>query len=321
MSRRKSSRSGFALLECVIVLIIIVLSAALFLPATRSGRQAARRTQCKNNLKQIGLALHNYLDNFQVFPPGYVSGPIGTESSAPIVDGPSGFAWQSSILPYLDQGPQYNRINFNIPSWDPRQQPTVSASLSVYLCPSASNRESSVLLRRHDLGEPVTYGRSHYVGNAGKVAPWLLSRPAEDWNEVASGILFRNSAICVKDIHAGTSNTVMVGEASVGANRTWAGIIPGVLSCLPSQELTDGSNCDAAATYVLFTSGTKETGGIRTPNASPRTVNQLASEHQGITHALLGDGAVRAVADKIAPDLWSRLCDRNDPGSKQNADW
>lgn len=321
MTKRERSRSGFTLLECVVVLVVLVLLVALFLPAEQRSRTAARRTQCKNNLKQIGLALHNYHDSFTVFPPGYISGAADAEKSAAIFDGPSGFAWQTFLVPYLDATPHYNRINFNLPCWDPLQQPTISVSMPVYLCPSASNRESLVTVRRRDLAEPVTFGRSHYVGNAGQAAPWSLSRPAEDWNGVTKGILFRNSSIAMKDIHGGISHTVFVGEASMGANRTWAGIIPGILSCLPSKDATDGSNCDAAATYVLFTSGTKEAGGIRTPNASPPIVNQLASEHTGGTHVGVGDGAVRFISDSIDADLWSRLCNRNEETGKRDVDW
>ncbi|MCC7424683.1 MAG: DUF1559 domain-containing protein [Planctomycetaceae bacterium] len=321
MTKRESSRCGFTLLECVIVLIVLVLAVALFLPATRTARTASRRTQCKNNLKQIGLALHNYHDTHGVFPPGYVSDTSHAERSPATFDGPSGFAWQTFLLPYLDSSPHYNRINFNLACWDPPHRPTIALSLSFYLCPSGTDREHQPTIRRRDLVESIPFGRSHYVGNAGQAAPWWVSPPVADWSDVATGALFRNSAIGIKKIPAGAAYIVLVGEASAGANRTWAGIIPGTQSCLPSIDVTDGSNCDAAATYVLFTSGTKETGGIRTPNSSPQTVNQPSSRHTGGTHVVLGDGAVRFIADKIAPELWARLCDRNDPESKQNADW
>src|SRR5687768_201165 len=102
--RSSSSRRAFTLIELLVVIAIIGILVALLLPAVQQAREAARRTQCKNNLKQLGLALHNYHDQHKLLPPGYVSDytTAGTDT------GP-GWGWAAMILPQIDQGPLFNR--------------------------------------------------------------------------------------------------------------------------------------------------------------------------------------------------------------------
>ncbi len=112
--------AGFTLIELLVVIAIISVLIALLLPAVQSAREAARRIQCVNNLKQIGLALHNYLDAARTLPPGYVSAQ--TAGSNPILDGNDigpGWAWGSMILPQMEQDPLYHSINFSCP-WPTR---------------------------------------------------------------------------------------------------------------------------------------------------------------------------------------------------------
>src|SRR3954463_8669310 len=101
-------RFGFTLIELLVVIAIIAILIALLLPAVQQAREAARRTQCKNNLKQIGLALHNYHDVFGCIPPGYID--IGTPNSPTVYDG--GWSWASMILPQIDQAPLFNSFDF-----------------------------------------------------------------------------------------------------------------------------------------------------------------------------------------------------------------
>src|SRR6188768_3507660 len=110
-SRRKS---GFTLIELLVVIAIIAILIALLLPAVQQAREAARRTQCKNHLKQMGLALHNYHDAHQVFPPGATS---CIPCAAYQTDGRTGHALYADILPYMDQAPLYNRLNWVIPGY------------------------------------------------------------------------------------------------------------------------------------------------------------------------------------------------------------
>ena len=105
MTRLRSRRSAFTLIELLVVIAIIAVLIALLLPAVQQAREAARRSQCKNNLKQYGLALHNYHDNYGCFP-------IGSEANW---SNGAFLSWQSRILPYVDQSPIYNQINFSTP--------------------------------------------------------------------------------------------------------------------------------------------------------------------------------------------------------------
>src|SRR5579863_1826177 len=130
-----SRKKGFTLIELLVVIAIIAILVSLLLPAVQQAREAARRTQCKNNLKQIGLALHNYHDALLVFPPGYVD-KNGDPNSTPDNDLGPGWGWASFILPYLDQGNLYSQINFNLGvGLGANAQPSL-VTLPVMQCPS-----------------------------------------------------------------------------------------------------------------------------------------------------------------------------------------
>jgi len=140
------ARRAFTLIELLVVIAIISVLISLLLPAVQSAREAARRAQCVNNLKQIGLALHNYAGSMGTFPPGYVSSinmnptiinPCNFDQEMQSgVDVGTGWAWGSMILPFLEQQPLYSSINFNL-SVAYRDNDTCSlTALSVYLCPS-----------------------------------------------------------------------------------------------------------------------------------------------------------------------------------------
>ncbi|HTI49623.1 MAG TPA: DUF1559 domain-containing protein, partial [Planctomycetaceae bacterium] len=106
MSISKSRFRGFTLIELLVVIAIIGVLVALLLPAVQQAREAARRAQCKNNLKQLGLALHNYHDTANTLPPGWISGNAGVTAT-----GCSGWGWGTMILPNLDQGPLYQTLS------------------------------------------------------------------------------------------------------------------------------------------------------------------------------------------------------------------
>jgi prepilin-type N-terminal cleavage/methylation domain-containing protein len=148
-------RSGLTLIELLVVIGILGLLAALFMPATRSAREASRRTQCKNNLKQIGLALHNYHDVYEAFPPARTM----TDAGRPL------HGWRTPILPFLDQAPLYKTIELSQP-WDaPVNSEAIATTTGILQCPSLASP-----------GEP---GETTYLGVVG---PNSGLRPFESLN-------------------------------------------------------------------------------------------------------------------------------------------
>lgn len=306
---RSSKRTGLSRLEAIVACSIFSIIVVLLIHWILWAREYARYDVCHSHLYSIGLALHNYHDAMQVFPPGFVSDPVDGPHS-----GWNGFGWQAGILPYVEASPLYNQLNFSVPIWDSGNRPVHLLSYSqfypTYLCPSSATKDEPLTIKG-ELLEPLTLGRSHYVGNAGQVRPWNAAMPSSDWSDVATGVLFRNSSIRIKDIEAGMTNTVFVGEDSAGANRTWVGVIPHVRNCLPRTAKGETKpDCDHAASFVLFTSGTMEDGGVFVPAAESVRVNQLASPHPAGSILLMADGSVRMVHWGMNAQLWSWLCDR-----------
>jgi len=207
MRRFFAKAIGFTLIELLVVIAIIAVLVAMLLPAVQQAREAARRSQCKNNLKQIGLALHTYHDTFNMFPNSGHNWAFYTPGPLPQTLGPNPsrhFTWISMILPYLDQGPLYNAINFSIPLWDPSLATQIDSNgqaisrkqLSVLSCPSDGTL----------VGNP-----SAYTNYAGSTMYW--ARPNWD-RDPWSGCFtdFQNTGI--RDIKDGTTTTIAVGETS-----------------------------------------------------------------------------------------------------------
>ena len=134
----KRSR-GFTLIELLVVIAIIAVLIALLLPAVQAAREAARRVQCVNNLKQMGMALHNYHDALSVFPPGYIA-------ASKFIDGETdtspGWSWASMILPQLDQAPLYSSINVCLPIQAPANTTATQTILSAFLARRISSRRA-----------------------------------------------------------------------------------------------------------------------------------------------------------------------------------
>jgi prepilin-type N-terminal cleavage/methylation domain-containing protein len=223
LESRGSSRSrGFTLIELLVVIAIIAVLIALLLPAVQQAREAARRTQCKNNLKQIGLALHGYHDTFLRFPPAMVRRSAGP--NVPTQTHSNGAAWTLRLTPYLDQSPLYNVFNFNAePAWadttvyssttSTTNYAVVSGtSLPVFQCPSDTDAAKAV----KNAG-PVNY--SVCIGNTDN---WCsdptggIGYPSISCPNPGVAVIYGMSATRIGDITDGTSNTMVVGENRIG---------------------------------------------------------------------------------------------------------
>jgi prepilin-type N-terminal cleavage/methylation domain-containing protein/prepilin-type processing-associated H-X9-DG protein len=321
--RRSKSRGneGFTLIELLVVITVIAVLIALLLPAVQQAREAARRSQCKNNLKQIGLALHNYEGTSRLLPPGYVSVP-GFATIDPISgDWGTGWGWLTHLLPNLEQIPLYNSLNLNLNCWDPANAVLVQTSVPAFLCPSSANPGNTVNVEDVNQNTLVVFGRANYVHNVGWNDLW--SAPAtvpQDYGGVANGVMYRDRSVKVSDVTDGLSNTVFVGERSANlSDAVWPGVMPGSAHFARPPYGSVGSggpgtNWDSGGSYVGAHSGPsiyEFPVVIHPPNSPLGHTDQMQSLHAGGAQILLGDGSVRFISQSVSLSIWSGLCSRN----------
>ncbi len=334
-------RHAFSLVELLIVIAIIGVLVALLLPAIQAARESARRMQCANNLKQLGLAIHDYEGAQGVLPPGYASASHATPPPATrdpdTWDAPPGWGWGAFLLPYLEQANIGAQADYNAPLWSDRHAPLVRATLPVFLCPTDSG-ERSPLLVTDPSGDPlvidgrhVELGRSNYVASHGQESCWGACGAAPtalvftniytgdtttvehngDVATVADGPFYRNSRIEFRAITDGLSQTIFLGEhSSALSDKTWVGVVPGALTLPKFKSPVNGD--DAAATLVLVHGG--PSGGelditglpiIHPVNFPTYHVGQMFAEHPHGGNVTLGDGSVRFVVETVDLLMWA----------------
>jgi prepilin-type processing-associated H-X9-DG protein len=297
----------------LVVIALIGVLIALLLPAVQSAREAARRTQCTNNLKQTGLAMHNYETAMGCFPSGYLSqrgggGIHGAVNPATRDAGP-GWAYGSLILPYLEQAPLHSAMNFHVPCWLPANITATGSMVGTFLCPSATESVMPAFpVIDPDGAELARFAPAHYVLNAGRLGCWAYQ--VDDQRILADGPFFRNSATRVAEITDGLTNVVFMGEHTPAlSEKTWVGVVPSAAVCPKPRFAFSG--CDFAGNLVLSHSGPDPTEiptVIHPPNSRLAHVDQQYSDHPGGAQVLLGDGSVRFIKDTIAQPVWTALC-------------
>jgi prepilin-type N-terminal cleavage/methylation domain-containing protein/prepilin-type processing-associated H-X9-DG protein len=308
-----SHRSAFTLIELLVVIAIIGVLIGLLLPSVQAAREAARRSQCVNNLKQMGLALHQYHETHGAFPPAYLVafGPntIHAPNDPDTGDAGPGWAYGTMMLPYLEQGPLYQSLNVNLPCWAPSNATGVVTSIGVFLCPSVS--EGSRTFRAIDVNRSrlMDLSRSHYVANVGILNLWNV--PQADHSGLASGPFHRNSRTSSATVTDGLSNTVFLGEHSpILSDKTWVGVPRGAVVCPQPRWAFTGDACDYAASLLMAHSGpspNEDPPVVHVPNAPFGHVDQMLAEHPGGTNVLLGDGSVRFAKTSINAMVWVGL--------------
>ncbi|REJ71931.1 MAG: DUF1559 domain-containing protein [Planctomycetota bacterium] len=309
--KSRRARRGFTLIELLVVIAIIAILIALLLPAVQQAREAARRTQCKNHLKQIGLALHNYHDAHLVFPPGYVAGNVTAADPASAEDG-SGFAWGTMILPMMDQASLYNQLNLDLDSRDPANLVAGRTYLPTFRCPSDNANNTFIVTDGTNNYELAT---ANYVGMYGYGS--VTMAPG---NPDPAGVLYRNSSVRIGDITDGTTATILVAErahvhdfipgaADVQANSTWYAAVPGVFRPAGMGTMPD----EAPASLVLGHVG--QMMGAMTMHHPPNTTHHIvnfSSRHEGGAHILLADGSVHFISENINYNTFRWLGQRSD---------
>jgi prepilin-type N-terminal cleavage/methylation domain-containing protein len=282
---RVSVRRGFTLIELLVVIAIIAVLVALLLPAVQQAREAARRTQCRNNLKQVGLALHNYHDVHSAFPPGWV----GVTNGIHDIEGTNGLAWGVHLLPYLDQAPLYNQFNFSLDILNPVHDPLRIQVLPVFRCPSDVGAATWNI---EEEGSPGTIlaalSTANYVGAFGTTELEDCESGAGLVNGQCrgNGSFFHNSRVRLRDYTDGASNTFVCGERATPAGySTWVGVV------------AEGEEAMARILGVAD----------HTPNHVPLHLDDFSSMHEGGAFFVMGDGAVRFVSENIDENVYKGL--------------
>ena len=258
---RRKRTAGFTLIELLVVIAIIAILISLLLPAVQQAREAARRTQCKNNLKQIALALHNYESSHRTFPPARFSNPAAVKPGASVV---SASTWQQKfncwtvmVLPYMEQQNLYNQYNWNSRWSTPSNAAVTGTVLSAYLCPSTPD-DGDRVDRNLDLSQggantPAPYA-GDYVGVTRVSADWWTFGLGVTAPTGAGllGVLPRNrpgqplEAQCrIADISDGLSNTILLGESAGAPFAYKAGkkkIAPGDVTGAAATSTINGNN-------------------------------------------------------------------------------
>lgn len=282
-------RRAFTLIELLVVIAIIGMLVVLLLPAVQVAREAARRTQCANHLKQLGLAVLNYEGARNQLPPGYLTAAGAGQSPAgegagvrdPATgDGPPGWGWGAHLLPFLEESALADRVSLDQPLWRQEYADVVRSTIGVFLCPTSSGGTEPFAVT-DPAGQPlriggrtIELGRSHYVASHGQESCWgncggaatarvftsiytgetAVVRHEGDVSKIADGPFYRNSRTALREVSDGLSKTIFLGEhAGRLSDKTWVGVVPGALTLPKLKSPVNGD--DAAATLVLVHAG------------------------------------------------------------------
>ncbi|MCI0461740.1 MAG: DUF1559 domain-containing protein [Gemmataceae bacterium] len=353
MRQIHAPRPAFTLIELLVVIAIIGILIGLLLPAVQQVREAAARTECQNNLKQIGLALHSYHGVHKKFPPAYLTTNPRLDGTAYGIsygddnrNGPPGWAWGTLLLPFLEQNSLYTRFRLDLPCWAPENSVPARMKVAVFLCPSASGGSDGFDVQRQgsDIrhGVPFTptifFAHSHYVTNAGIHQPWgrtlaysydfdIPEPIPTNGNRLAriDGPFYRNSKTTALSVTDGLSNTIFIGEhSSVLSNKTWVGVVPWAVTP-PRLDLRPWPSENNTAGCLVGVHSGPDTHDhpqviIHAPNDPFGHTDQMWGEHSQGCNVLFGDGSVRFITTFINPDTWVALSTR-DGGEPINGDY
>lgn len=308
----KRSQHAFTLVELLVVIAIIGILLALLLPAVQAAREAARRSECSNNMKQIALGMHNYHDTYKSFPFGSSSGNI---------------SYLARMLPYIEQNALYDQINFSVSFNNVLNLPALNTPVTAFLCPSDSDKLPS------NLG-----ARNNYYGNSGfnilhGAPPTNPSDP--NFNiPPCNGVFVPNLVIKFADIRDGTSNTACIsekikGDGSNGISTPESDTFrPGTYPATPDEaydqcravnvlDLTKQGYSNVGAPWLQAYHSTTRYYHVTPPNGRScmyppgRIATTAGSYHPGGVNVALCDGSVRLVAETIDLPTWRALGSRD----------
>ena len=332
----KPRSRAFTLIELLVVIAIIGVLVALLLPAVQQAREAARRSQCKNNLKQLALACHNYHDSYKMFPNNYDGRPL-SESNGNWQQSTGNFGWIVMALPYIDQAPLFNRFNFADQSggnsslgWTSQNNTALATTvLSALLCPS--NPQAS--LQSVDVAGcsgggcfgNVPVARTDYTGNLGFIAgDWrsclvqdggnipltkstnpLPGQVLDAWGEAGTvgtyllgmdGVFSFRGTAKISDIVDGSSNTIMLME-----DHHWS----------QGKTKPDQYARDTGWASTMQVSTAANLINQQYGYSDPHKCHGISSTHVGGAHVSLADGSVRFISENMAIVTLQAIANRN----------
>ncbi|WP_437221729.1 DUF1559 domain-containing protein [Planctomicrobium sp. SH661] len=304
---RSRQKHGFTLIELLVVIAIIAVLIALLLPAVQQAREAARRSTCKNQMKQLALAMHNYHDTHNVFPPGFVSNASGI-----CLDGSTitwfGAPWSVMILPYIDQSPRYNTFNM------------VSGQFAGVFTTESSRSESARQLLRNtafecpsDPNASEANALTNYMGVSGGCASdadvGCCSTTSR--SQSSNGMFYNNSATRMRDIQDGTTNVFMLGETRYVTLKT---NLPDYYVTWASGYYARPGDFNANTVAVLAKSINSSQLNPAIPGSPVYDVhpNTLGSHHVGGAHLTLADGSTRFVSENMDLTTYRQMGKRAD---------
>jgi prepilin-type N-terminal cleavage/methylation domain-containing protein len=315
----RRQRAGFTLIELLVVIAIIAVLIALLLPAVQAAREAARRAQCVNNLKQIGLALHNYHGVNNVFPMSRVY------QSSTVLD--EAFSVHAAILPFLEQTVTFNAINFSLLWSDPSQATATATTINSFLCPSDP----------HQWAFPVGWAGNNYRACEGSslVYGYGMSDPSSVNVSMPppNGVFFIGMSNGIQSITDGTSNTAafsehLTGDFNQAISTPEDTFEPHTYPATPPQEFTQCNAIDptnlsfqgvsnVGAPWIYGYHSTTTYNHVSPPDARScmfpplRIATTADSKHPGGVNLLVADGSVRFVKSSISQQTWWALGSRN----------